>query len=109
MSVDAVREPDAIAPHVVDQPSVQRDYKRPLAAFVGGVLVAFSLPPWGWWPLAFVGVTVFDAAQGAYPTRKQAALRGFVFALPWMAIGMCSPRGIGARVKRGSLFLPTFL
>jgi apolipoprotein N-acyltransferase len=59
-----------------------------LAAAIGGTLVAFSLPPWGLWPLAFVGVVIFEAAQGAYPTRRQAALRGFAFALPWMAIGM---------------------
>ena len=84
MSADAVSEPD-----VVDAPPARRDFRRPLAAFIGGALVAFSLPPWGWWPLAFVGVTVFDTAQGAHPTRKQAALRGFLFALPWMAIGMC--------------------
>ena len=35
-----------------------------LAASLGGVLVAFSLPPWGCWPLAFVGVVVFDARPG---------------------------------------------
>jgi apolipoprotein N-acyltransferase len=84
VSVDVVSESDLAA-----APAARRDLRRPLAAFVGGVLVAFSLPPWGWWPLAFVGVTIFDAAQGAHPTRRQAALRGFVFALPWMAIGMC--------------------
>jgi apolipoprotein N-acyltransferase len=84
VSVDVVSESDLAA-----APAARRDLRRPLAAFVGGVLVAFSLPPWGWWPLAFVGVTIFDAAQGEHPTRRQAALRGFVFALPWMAIGMC--------------------
>jgi apolipoprotein N-acyltransferase len=84
MSLDVVSELE-----VVDAPEGRRHFQRPLLAFLGGVLVAFSLPPWGWWPLAFVGVTVFDAAQGASPTRRQAALRGFLFALPWMAIGMC--------------------
>jgi apolipoprotein N-acyltransferase len=58
-------------------------------ALMGGALVAFSLPPWGFWPLAFVGVILFELSQGAAPTRRQAALRGFLFGLPWMAIGMC--------------------
>jgi apolipoprotein N-acyltransferase len=76
-------------PPEVDAPAARTSWRRPLAAALGGTLVAFSLPPWGFWPLAFVGVVVFEAAQGANPTRRQAALRGFAFGLPWMAIGMC--------------------
>jgi apolipoprotein N-acyltransferase len=72
-----------------DAPAPARSPRRGLAALLGGALVAFSLPPWGFWPLAFVGVIVFEAAQGAHPTRRQAATRGFLFGLPWMAIGMC--------------------
>lgn len=64
-------------------------WRRVLAAALGGTLVAFSLPPWGFWPLAFLGVVIFESAQGANPTRGQAAARGFAFGLPWMAIGMC--------------------
>ncbi|QYG91707.1 apolipoprotein N-acyltransferase [Iamia sp. SCSIO 61187] len=33
-----------------------------LMALGGGLLIALSLPPWGWWPLAFVGLAVFDRA-----------------------------------------------
>ncbi len=72
-----------------DAPPAGRARLRPLAALLGGVLVAFSLPPWGFWPLAFVGVVVFDLAQGAAPTRRQAALRGFAFGFAWFAIGTC--------------------
>jgi apolipoprotein N-acyltransferase len=61
---------------------------RWVRALAAGALVAFSLPPWGWWPLALVGTTLFASAQGAAPTRRQAAGRGFAFGLAWMAIGM---------------------
>ena len=71
-----------------DAPAARFSWRRVLASAIGGTLVAFSLPPWGLWPLAFIGVVVFEAAQGANPTRRQAALRGFAFGLPWMAIGM---------------------
>ncbi len=30
-----------------------------LPSVVAGLLMALSLPPWGWWPLAFVGAAVF--------------------------------------------------
>jgi apolipoprotein N-acyltransferase len=33
---------------------------RWLAALGTGVLLAASVPPWGWWPLAFVGVAAVD-------------------------------------------------
>ena len=32
-----------------------------------GFLVALSLPPWGIWPLAFVGVMLFEALAGRPP------------------------------------------
>jgi len=31
-----------------------------LAALGAGALVALSLPPWGWWPLAFAGIAILD-------------------------------------------------
>jgi len=77
------------SPAPASRPSWRHGWRRLLAAALGGTLVAFSLPPWGFWPLAFVGVVIFESAQGANPTRRQAALRGFAFGLPWMAIGMC--------------------
>ncbi|HEX7131523.1 MAG TPA: apolipoprotein N-acyltransferase, partial [Iamia sp.] len=33
-----------------------------LTALGAGVLIALSLPPWGWWPLALVGLVLFDRA-----------------------------------------------
>ena len=63
-------------------------WRRPALALLGGVLVAFSMPPWGWWPLAFVGVVVFDIALGTAPGRRERAAAGFAFGLPWFFIAM---------------------
>lgn len=62
---------------------------RAVRALAAGVVVALSLPPWGFWPLAFVGVALFEHALGPSPTRRQAAGRSFLFAFAWLAIGMC--------------------
>jgi apolipoprotein N-acyltransferase len=63
-------------------------FARPARAALGGLLVALSLPPWGWWPLAFIGVVVFELALGSSPTRRQRAGYGFAFGAVWMALGM---------------------
>lgn len=54
----------------------------------GGVLVALAMPPWGFWPLAFVGIACFELALGDEPTRSRRAWAGLAFGLPWMLIGM---------------------
>ena len=54
----------------------------------GGLLVALSMPPWGFWPLGFVGVLLFEWALGDSLTRRQRAGAGFAFALIWMLLGM---------------------
>jgi apolipoprotein N-acyltransferase len=59
-----------------------------LVALLAGVVVAVSLPPWGFWPLSFVGVVMFDLALGPTPSRRRAAGLSFLFALAWTAIGM---------------------
>ena len=41
---------------------------RALVALAGGLLVALALPPWGWWPLAFIGIAVFELAVGERPS-----------------------------------------
>ena len=60
-----------------------------LLALLGGLLVAFALPPWGWWPLAFVGVAVFETSLGEAPTGRQRLLRGWLFGAAWMYVGLC--------------------
>ncbi len=61
---------------------------RAWLALGAGALVALSLPPWGWWPLAFVGVALFEVALGATPSRGQRAARGWLFAAGWMFPGL---------------------
>jgi apolipoprotein N-acyltransferase len=60
--------------------------KQYLVAAVAGLLVAFSLPPWGWWPLAYAGVALFASNK---PTSNRARFMfGTMFALAWLAPGM---------------------
>ncbi|MEN9746330.1 MAG: apolipoprotein N-acyltransferase [Actinomycetota bacterium] len=63
---------------------------RYFAALGSGALVAFSLPPWGWWPLAFIGVAIFARITTSGITRKRTQfLLGTMFAFGWFAPGMC--------------------
>ena len=58
------------------------------AGAAGGLLVAFSMPPWGFWPLAFVGIVCFELAIGDDLARSRRAAVGLAFGLPWMFVGM---------------------
>lgn len=56
---------------------------------LAGGLIAFSLPPWGWWPLAFLGVALLDQSlcNARVHTANGWKLRltqGFTFGLTWM-------------------------
>lgn len=56
-----------------------RRHATPLFA---GLLVAFSMPPWGWWPLALVGLALY--ARAARARRDESPFTtAFVFALGW--------------------------
>ncbi len=64
-----------------------RRHATPLTA---GLLVALSMPPWGWWPLAIVGLALYARAARArrddspFITAGVFALGWFVPALAWM-------------------------
>ena len=63
---------------------------RYFAALGSGTLVAFSLPPWGWWPLAFIGIAIFARITTSGTTRPRTQfLLGTIFAFGWFAPGMC--------------------
>ena len=57
-------------------------------SLLGGLLIALAMPPWGFWPLAFVGVAVFEIALGDQLTRRRRAWCGFAFGAGWMFLGM---------------------
>lgn len=68
--------------------SMQKMNAPRVAAIVGaGALVAFSLPPWGFWPLAIVGIALFAALSRSLSAGAQ-ALAAWCFALAWFAPGM---------------------
>lgn len=63
---------------------------RYFAALGSGAFVAFSLPPWGWWPLAFIGIAIFARITTSGITHKRTQfLLGTIFAFGWFAPGMC--------------------
>jgi apolipoprotein N-acyltransferase len=53
-----------------------------VAAF-GGACMALSVPPWGWWPLAFVAVALWDRAL-AHVTARTRFVRSFVLGACWL-------------------------
>ena len=57
-------------------------------AIGGGLAVALSLPPWGFWPLAFVGIALFETSLGELANARKRAARGYVFAAVWLLPGM---------------------
>jgi apolipoprotein N-acyltransferase len=65
-----------------------RPSRHGLIALLGGILVAASLPPWGFWPLAVVGIAVFETALNAADNGRQRLTRGWLFGLGWLAPGM---------------------
>lgn len=57
-------------------------------ALGGGLAVALSLPPWGFWPLAFIGIAMFETSLGERAPARSRAVRGWLFAAAWMLPGM---------------------
>ena len=53
---------------------------------LAGFLIAFSLPPWGWWPLALAGFALVDYLCGTESKRLR-FLAGWATGLVWLAMG----------------------
>ncbi len=61
---------------------------RPALALGAGTLVALSMPPWGFWPLAIVGVLLFEVSLGAGPSPRERFRLGLLFGAGWMFLAM---------------------
>lgn len=71
-----------------DRASIRDRLARPALALAAGTLVGLSMPPWGFWPLAIIGVILFEVALGANPSRRDRMLLGFLFGASWTYLGM---------------------
>lgn len=56
-------------------------------AALAGVVVALSLPPWGWWPLAFAGLGVLSLLLGEQPGWARFRI-GTAFGLGMFTVGL---------------------
>lgn len=54
---------------------------------LAGFLIAFSLPPWGWWPLTFLGIALFDHLAVETTSRRHRFLAGWATGFLWLAMG----------------------
>ncbi len=52
-------------------------------ALAAGVCLAGSVPPWGWWPLAFVGIALLDLLLADAPARSRFK-RGWLTTAAWL-------------------------
>lgn len=62
-------------------------YSRPGGAALAGVLVALSLPPWGWWPLAFAGLGALSLLLEGQPGWARFRI-GTAFGLGMFTVGL---------------------
>ena len=46
------------------------------------------MPPWGFWPLSFVGVVLFEVTLGEAPSKRERFRLGLLFGAGWMYLGM---------------------
>ena len=64
-----------------------RTLRTILRAVIAGLCLAASVPPWGWWPLAFLGIGMWDRLlRNAKPRARM--LRSIVFAAAWFTPSM---------------------
>lgn len=54
-----------------------------LRAALGGLAIAASIPPWGFWPLVFVGIALLDGLLAGRPWRSRLA-RTWLLAAFWL-------------------------
>jgi apolipoprotein N-acyltransferase len=60
--------------------------RRSFLPVFAGLLVAASMPPWGWWPLGFVGIAMYGSV--ASRRKEKPFSTGFLFAAAWFLPSM---------------------
>ena len=53
---------------------------------LSGLLIVASVPPWGWWICAFLGIALFDRVLSGQTSLKR-FIRGFSVGLVWALVG----------------------
>lgn len=61
--------------------------RRSFAPIIAGLLVAASMPPWGWWPLAFIGLGIY-ARTAVHRRGSRPFSTAFIFAFSWFLPAM---------------------
>jgi apolipoprotein N-acyltransferase len=56
-------------------------------AVLAGLCIAASVPPWGWWPLAFVGIALLDRLIAGHGWKRRFR-RTWLVAFAWLIPGM---------------------
>lgn len=52
-------------------------------SLVAGLCIAASVPPWGWWPLAFIGIAMWDLLLTGQPWKARFC-RSWLVAAAWL-------------------------
>ena len=60
--------------------------RRSFLPVFAGLLVAASMPPWGWWPLGFAGIAMYGSM--AVRRKEKTFSTGFLFAAAWFLPSM---------------------
>ena len=61
--------------------------KKVIAPLIAGLYVAASMPPWGWWPLAFLGLAIY-ASLATRPDNASPFRTAFIFFSAWFLPAM---------------------
>jgi apolipoprotein N-acyltransferase len=106
-------EPDPVPEDRIERSRVAERLRVGALAVGGGLLLCLSLPPWGWWPLAIVGLVVVDrlvADRGRRSRFSRGMLVGvgvYVPSMLWMQ--RLTLPGYGVAVVLYSVFLGVVL
>ncbi len=64
-------------------PRISGRFKTPIGCALAGICIAGAVPPWGFWPLAFIGFAILDQLLIG-TTSKQRFRRGWLTTAWWL-------------------------